>query len=384
MKSKGIRKAGLSAIAFFVLDIILSGCTSLRSLVGGLPSTGRDPAEVLAEYVTKRGLPAAALLALGPEGVLVKELAGVRKAGSEQPVERDDAFHIGSDTKAMTALLCAMAVDEGRLAWNSSVAEVLGRNIAGNFAAVTLEQLLSHSSGMAGNPPASWKSFFEAWEEPVAQERERMAKDALAGRPASKPARAFIYSNFNYVVAGLMLERVYGESWEKLIGERIFMPLGMEGAGFGPPNTGSGDDAPWGHSPRPVPFGPYADNPPAIGPAGTVHLSLDDLAAWLRFILDGGRAADGTRLVSEESFRSLFVLRPGSGVYALGWGVVSGPAGETMYAHDGSNTMFYCSILILPDSGQAFAVLANRGDGPTAGRVAELREYLRKRQIGGG
>ena len=89
------------------------------------------------------------------------------------------------------------------------------------------------------------------------------------------PAAAHVYSNFNYVVAAHMLERRYDDSWEGLITARVFAPIGMETAGFGAPNTSQGVDAPWGHDPEPVPFGPLADNPPALGPAGTVHASLD-------------------------------------------------------------------------------------------------------------
>jgi CubicO group peptidase (beta-lactamase class C family) len=367
-----------------VVDLLLSGCAGLRDLVPSTPRSERDPAEVLAEYVTKKGLPATALLVLGPDAVLVSEIAGTRKAGSGVAIGANDAFHIGSDTKAMTALLCAMAVDEGRLAWTSRVAEVLGKEVAGNFPAVTLEQLLSHSSGLpASLPAAAWQSFFERWQDSVGAERDRMARAALAGKPVSKPATAFLYSNFNYVVAARMLETVYGRSWEELMRERIFQPLGMRSAGFGPPNRSEGIEAPWGHDPKPVPYGPFADNPPAIGPAGTVHLALEDVAAWLRFLLEGGLAPDGTRLVSEKSFRSLSTPRPGSGVYALGWGVVKGSSGETMLAHDGSNTLFYCSILIVPERRFACAVLTNRGDGTAARRVAELREYLRRKYLPG-
>jgi CubicO group peptidase (beta-lactamase class C family) len=73
---------------------------------------------------------------------------GTRVDGADIPVTIDDRFHLGSDTKAMTATLAGMMVDEGRLRWDSIVGEVLGKDIQGmnpKLAAVTLEQLLSHS-----------------------------------------------------------------------------------------------------------------------------------------------------------------------------------------------------------------------------------------------
>jgi D-alanyl-D-alanine carboxypeptidase len=337
-----------------------------------VPDPGREPADVLAEYVRDKGLPAAAILALGPNGVLASELAGTRKAGSGVPVQAGDAFHLGSDTKAMTALLCAMAVDEGKLSWTGTVADSLGAEASGNYATVTLEQLLSHTSGIPDLlPDVTWLSFFANWLEPVEGERDRMARAALSLAPVS-----FRYSNFNYVVAARMLETAYSLPWETLMKERLFVPLGMKGAGFGPPNASAGVEAPWGHSPDPVPYGPFADNPPALGPAGTVHANLEDMAAYLRFILSGGIASDGKRLVSEDSFASIAATRPGSGNYGLGWVVLTDPSSGLVLAHDGSNTTFYCSICVFLDAGYAVAAFTNRGDEEVAYRVTELTAYL--------
>src|SRR5207237_9486314 len=92
-----------------------------------------------------------------------------------------------------------------------------------------------------------------------------------------------------YILAGAMLERVSGKTWEELIVERVFNPLELKSAGLGPQSTLGRIDAPLGHVPlpdgmlKPMLAGPYGDNPELLGPAGTAHLSVLDLAtraAW--------------------------------------------------------------------------------------------------------
>jgi len=100
---------------------------------------------------TSHALPALAAAVVKDGEVIASGAVGVRALGTDVPVTIDDRFHIGSDTKAMTATLAGMMVDEGRLRWDSTIGEVLGDKVRGmnpTLAAVTLEQLLSHTSGI--------------------------------------------------------------------------------------------------------------------------------------------------------------------------------------------------------------------------------------------
>lgn len=336
-----------------------------------IPSIAREPDEVLAEFVGARGLPGLACAVVVDGRTVYERAAGLRKLGSEDPVRLGDAFHLGSDTKAMTALLAAMMVDEGKLRWTSTIGEILGKDIKyrPEYALVTLEQLLSHGSGLVpALPSLPWLGFYYGDRDGPSQ-RPRMAEAALRAKPKSSPGSAYLYSNFNYVVAGLMIETVSGSSWEGLMRSRLFEPLGMKGAGFGPP------DEVWGHDPKPVdPRGRFADNPPGLGPAGTARATLADLESYVRLYFDGGRGPDGRELVSPESMAEL--ERPRLQSYALGWGSYVNAEGVRLLMHDGCNTMFYCSIVVVPEKRFAVIVLANRGDGVGAKASGELREYL--------
>jgi CubicO group peptidase (beta-lactamase class C family) len=83
-------------------------------------------------------------------------VAGTRRAGQDIPVGLEDRFHLGSDTKAFTSLLAGQFVEEGKLRWDSTLAEIfpeLRDKMDAEFAKITLEELLSHSSGLAADGP---------------------------------------------------------------------------------------------------------------------------------------------------------------------------------------------------------------------------------------
>jgi CubicO group peptidase (beta-lactamase class C family) len=153
-----------------------------------------------------------------------------------------------------------------------------------------------------------------------------------------------------------------------LMRERLFEPLGLKSAGFGEPATAGVVDQPWGHrgyvAPfQPIPPGPDADNPPAIGPAGTVHLSVADFARYTRWHVAGARGEGW--LLSPESFEKLHTPPPEQ-KYAMGWAVTSRRwAGGTTLMHQGENEMFYAVMWLGPGENTAFVAVCN-ADGAMA------------------
>jgi hypothetical protein len=159
-------------------------------------------------------------------------------------------------------------------------------------------------------------------------------------------------------VAALAPHHVWAED---VIKERLFTPLGMTSAGFGGTGTPGQEDQPWPHLENGSPLlanGPTVDNPPVMGPAGTVHASLED---WAKFIADHLRGARGEKaLLKRESYEMLH--RPGLNDYAMGWIAVNRPwAGGIALTHAGSNTMNYCVTWLAPEKGFAAVVWTNRG-----------------------
>ena len=372
----------LQGLLASTLALLSASCIGVSRFT--LPDPTQSPDDVILHYSTEKGLPGVAALVLKDGQVTYSHVAGIRKIGAIQPVEPDDAFHIGSCTKAMTALLCGILVDRGLLSWDSTLGAVLGSDpsMRPEYRDVTLSQLLSHSAGIPAELPRKpWLSFFP-YDSEAGADRSRMVREILSLPPVHPAGTRFLYSNLGYVLAGAMAEKTTGKSWEILIQEELFDPLGMAHAGFGPPAknpSATGDiSAPWGHTPTPVdPTFEYADNPAALGPAGTVHANLADLAAYLAVFANHGLAPSGQRLVSNETLAAL--LLPRLDGYASGWVVGFSNQGTRFLAHDGSNTSFYCLFLVLPDKNGAVAVLANRGDANAGVRVSELAMYLASR-----
>jgi CubicO group peptidase (beta-lactamase class C family) len=314
-------------------------------------------AQTLETLRQKNDLPALAVIVMKDGKICDRAAVGLRKTDDSARVTTNDVFHIGSCTKSMTATLAAMFIEEGKLRWDMTIAEVfpeLKGKMDSQYEAVTVEQLLTHRGGVPGSPPpAAWK---RAWEQkgPPPQQRSEFIAAVLREPPQVPPGTKKIYSNQGYAIVGAMLEKITGKSWEDLITEKLFKPLQMKSAGFGPPGTKDKVDQPWGHTRKlnltlPV----QQDNPPAIGPAGTVHCSLDDLARFVMFHLNAGQ--DGG-LLKPETFRKLHTP-PEGGDYAGGWVVLKrGWAGGNALMHNGSNTMWYLVMWLAPEKN--FAVIA--------------------------
>ncbi len=289
---------------------------------------------------------------------------GLRKSGAPEPFGADDLVHLGSDTKAMTATMIATLVEEGKLSWSSTLGEVLPDPATrADFRPVTLEQLLTHRAGLKANGP--WNSLGPR---PATDQRRQLLRKMTSLEPESKPGTAFLYSNVGYALAGLMAEAVTGQSWEDLMRKRLFEPLGMKTAGFGPPGTPGKADQPWGHLRQGAALKPLQfDNPEALGPAGTVHASMADWGKFANLHLQGARG-EKTPILKPETFKALQTPRKGE-EYAKGWIVTERPwAGGKVLTHAGSNTLWYATIWLAPKKNFAFMAAANlAGDlGPRA------------------
>jgi CubicO group peptidase (beta-lactamase class C family) len=321
--------------------------------------------EALEVIRAKHRLPALAAAAI--HGVKVDERAavGVRKLGGKEAVTIDDRWHIGSCTKSMTATVAAMFVERGEIKWTTTVGETfpeLNDTMEPQWAGVTLEQLLTHRAGAPGEPPENlWRNAWAQQGTPTEQ-RLQFVRGLLLRRPASAPGTAFLYSNQGYAIAGAMLERVSSQSWETLLTTLLFPACVMPNSGFGAPASPGKVDQPWGHRREgdklvPVPPGRQADNPPAIGPAGTVHCTIEEFARYAAWHARGERT--GTASLKKESFVKLH-SPAGGGDYAMGWVVAPrGWAGGNALTHTGSNTMFFAVVWIAPAKDAAYVAATN-------------------------
>ena len=289
------------------------------------------------------------------KGVLAIGTAGVRKIESEVKLTGQDHIHLGSCTKAMTSVLLTTLVAERQLTWETSLIDVLPElkgKIHPDYHAITIWQLLTHRAGVEANA-ANWWVYGKM---ELKKRRLAILQANLKEAPTRKQG-VYHYSNLGYMIAGCMAEKVNGSIWESLMQKRIFDPLGMDSAGFGPPGASGKTDQPWGHVRsgdrwRPRQF----DNAEALGPAGRVHASFADWAKFLAMQLSGGKSLGLDRKILDK------LITP-TGTYAGGWRVTKRPWGKgTVLTHSGSNTMWYALVWVAPQLDRAFLVATNSRD----------------------
>jgi CubicO group peptidase (beta-lactamase class C family) len=340
-------------------------------------------ADLLEPIRQKYKLPSLAGAIVTSKGLEAIGVTGVRKAGTPVSVTVEDEWHLGSDTKAMTATILASLVEKGRLRWEETLGQVfpqLSPSMNPQMREVTILQLLSHRAGLPHD--VAWRQFSNAGG-PLVEQRRAVVKLVSSMQPTSPPGSQYGYSNVGYVLAGAIAERVTGEAWEDLVAKTVFQPLGMKSAGFGGLGTPGKLDQPWPHyaNGQPTPNnGPSVDNPEVMGPAGTVHCALSD---WAKFIADQLRGDRGEKaLLRPESYRQLHAPLFG-GNYASGWLVVERPwGGGTVLNHAGSNTMNYAVVWMAPKRDFAVLVCTNQGGDPAVKGTDEAAAALIKLHLG--
>lgn len=341
---------------------------------------------VLEPIRASHDLPALAAAIVRDGAVVALGAVGVRALGSAPRVTAADLWHLGSCTKAMTATLIARLVERGMLDWTTTVASVfpeLADSIPAAWHDVTIEQLLTHRSGLPEDRAPDPVIFprMRAMSGPLAAQRREVVSLVLRREPASEPGSTMTYANHGYVVAAAMAERRAGAVWEELMHAEVFEPLGLRDVGYGPPGSLQALDQPLGHRGSQPLGGPFADNPPVLGPAGRVHASLE---SWARFVaahLAGARGepvltTDGTPFLSAESWRRLHTP-PAGGDYAAGWAVLERDwADGRVLVHNGSNTLWFAVVWIAPARDLAVLVATNAGSQDAAIAVDEAAGAL--------
>jgi CubicO group peptidase (beta-lactamase class C family) len=344
---------------------------------------------VLEGICAQFNVPAVGGATVTKQGIAVVDVAGIRKHGSNVAVEIGDRWHLGSDTKAMTSTLLGVLAQKGVVGWDVTVAQAFpewAQTMKTMFKDATFERLMAHRSGILDVVQNESDALADASKTVPERRREfaRLITHRQHGDPNmfDAPGFVFSYQNANFILAGAMIERCTGKSWEDLMTTEVFQPLGMTTAGFGAPGSVNDVNQPWGHndeSGQRVPS--KGDNTPGLGPAGTVHASLQDWAKFIRLHIDG---SEGSLTLSPASLTRLHTQYPPNQIYndRYGWGwIMFDDFGGTALGHEGSNNLWYCICQVNPNNGLGFLAVSNigpdaHGNGSLA--CAKVIEKLRE------
>ena len=293
---------------------------------------GMDKSAVFDRYIRKAmdlwRTPGISIVVVKDDEVVFRKGFGVVEAGKPAPFTTGTVGVCASTTKAMTAVCMGMLVDEGKLQWSDRLKDVFPEfSLYDPYVSseLTVRDLFTHNAGL-GNTDGLWEYGFP---------REEIVRRLHFIPPAYSFRSSFIYQNCMYIVAGELIKKISGQSWEDFITHRLFEPLGMRHT-YASYTLSAGEpshEIPHyiiGNDIRPIPI---LENT-SVGPAGGVWSCADDMDKWMRFMLDSARVND-RRLLRTVTWSELFkpqtmvpdnefyptakLTHPSWTTYGLGW-----------------------------------------------------------------
>lgn len=332
---------------------------------------------LVAETLQKWNVPGLAVSIVKDGQIVLSKGYGVRDPAVGQPMTRDTIFPIASMSKAFTSFAAGLLVDEGRLNFDVPVGAYLPGFVLKDPSAtggLTLRDMLSHRSGLPRHD--------SLWYHNSTITREGLLARMRFLDPSAPLRSKWQYNNVMFLLAGLVVDRVSGQSWESFTEQRIFQPLGMTRTMFSPGRAAADPDHSGG---REVLAGKAVNVPlfvtsPILNPAGGVYSTAGDLANWMLVHLEHGAfrgkpviqpatlaELHRTQMVTGATVRDPEIVPSG---YGLGW-FTDVFRGHPMVSHGGNLNGSSTLIALLPEKKLGVTVLVNHGH-------SELRDALVK------
>ncbi|MFI6168752.1 serine hydrolase domain-containing protein [Nocardia sp. NPDC051052] len=338
-------------------------------------SSYTDVQNILRRLTTADGAPGALLEVRDARGRTVLK-SGVADVRTRAPIADDSRFRIGSMTKMFVATVVLQLVGEQRVALDAPVEQYLPGIVGGNGNDghdITVRQLLQHTSGLPDY--LDYLSVEQVLKAPLEHhDRLELVRLALAHPPSFPPGTSYAYSNTDYLVAGLLIEKLTGLPYAEAIGQRVIAPLGLRDTSV----PGDGTSIPGDH-----PRGYLAQgnsglvdlsevNPSVAGSAGGMISSAADLNEFLAALVNGD-------LLRPAELQEMMSTRPTGNSYhdAYGLGLQSTPlpCGGLYWGHDGGFPGFQTMGVITTD-GRGATVMANLYPGESDAQDADVRTAL--------
>lgn len=353
------------------MAVLLASSVAIPIGTQGIAAPSPTPIAAFDTYVEQEmhrwGVPGVAVALIQDGKIVAAKGYGLRKLGDSTLVDKDTVFAVASVTKSFTAAVVATLVDEHKLTWDDLVKKYLPdlQLIDPRLTdELTIRDLLAQRTCIESKNLLTWNSPLNR-----AQVIQRMRYLKQVCRFRSR----FEYNNLNFMLAGAVAESASGQSWQQLVQERIFRPLGMRSS------TVSSDEAaknsnlatPYIKISGKLRALPLFDEGPTAA-AGSIHSSAQDMAQYLKAQLDQGKFGV-TRLWSEESAHEMHepqMVIPSASQYAMlwpeaqflsygfGWFTYS-LHGHKIVEHGGQSDGMQAIISMMPDARNGIVVLTN-------------------------
>ena len=347
-------------IVFVVLLSLLS--TRSANAQGDLSPELKAKIDKLAtDSLTESGVPSASIAVVRDGKIVYLKAYGSARLEPQTPATSNMRYSIGSISKQFTAVAMLLLQEEGKLSLDDKVGKYVPDLTRANE--VTIRQLLSHTSGYQDYWPQDYVM-------PMMLQPVTSAKilDLWARKPLDfDPGTKWQYSNTNYVIAGVIIEKVSGKPLLQFLQDKVFAPLGMSSVA----NT---DQKKLGDT-DPVGYMRYALGPLRVAPkegagwlfaAGELAMTAEDLAKWNISIMD-------QKLLRPASYKELereAQLNNGLGTrYGLGVSLAT-ESGHRSVSHGGEVSGFVSESIVFPDERVSIVALTNQDASSAADDIA--------------
>ncbi len=327
-----------------------------------------DPANVPAsidqianEVLADTGVPCASIAAVRGGKIIYVHAYGDARLEPKTPATPQMRYSIGSISKQFTAAAILLLAEDGKLTLDDPVGKYVPGLTRGDQ--ITIRQILTHTSGYRDYAPQDY--MIPEWEKPI-------SSDAILARWAHQPldfepGTQYQYSNTNYVIAGVICEKVSGQSLYDFVATRILDKLHMASATNTDLAALTATDAQGyfrraGGTPHPAPH----EGPGWMFAAGELAMTAEDLAKWNISVID-------QTVLAPASYRALESDTPLANTIGTHYGLgiaVSLLNGDRKLSHGGEVSGFVSSNVVLPDRKIAVSVLTNQDASDAASTIA--------------
>lgn len=338
----------------------------------GQPLSARQIDRLTKRVMKEFSVPGIAVAVIKDDVILHMKGYGVRSIATRQKTDEHTLFAIASNTKAFTVAALGILIDEGKLSWETKVIDIIPE-FRLNKAYVTedfnIKDLLSHRSGLGEGA-----GDLMSWPDSAMFTTAEIIHNLRYLKQASSFRTKYDYDNLLYIVAGEVVARVSGMSWEDFVESRIMMPLGMDGSSASFKRLKDLTNIIDAHVPVEGKLQVVAKQEGKIhNSVGGIYSNITDLSKWAMLQMNHGRYGKNLekRIFSEEVHREMWTpqtIRPVSGdtpyrtcfaAYGLGWNLTD-TNGHLQVYHTGTHSGIVTRVTLLPEEGLGIIVLTNQ------------------------
>ncbi len=368
-----MRRVFFLVIPLAVLNLVGSGSSLAQK-----PPTAKDALESVAARLDEavryemaaKGLPAVSIALVRGKDIVAKGY-GLARVKPEVAASADTVYRAGSVSKLFTDLAVMQLVEKGELELDAPVSKYLPdfapRNPSGK--PITLRMLMSHRSGLCRETPVG--HYFDPTSPPL----ENTVRSLNATELVYEPGEKTKYSNAGIAVVGRVIEKLKNEPFPSYVNRTIIEPMGLKATGFVPTPAMTeklSRGVMWTYDGRTF------DAPNFLlgtNAAGNLYSTADDLARFVRVLLDGGKGSGGVQVISPDTLRTMWTPQfPANGaprLFGIGFnlGMVDG---HKRVGHGGAVYGFATEVAALPNDDMGVVVCISKDcANTTATRIAD-------------